>query len=143
MNRESHVLRGPGWQLVLADLALILFLLTLSALPASEAGTAKSRAPAEARREAALVPEIAPAQALYRPLPGGPRLSDWLAAQGNDPRATLTIVARHRPGEEEQAWQSARRLAAQARGSKVGVRIIVAPGRPSDLHASLAFDAPR
>ena len=28
---------GHGWQLILADLALILFLLTLSALPAAEA----------------------------------------------------------------------------------------------------------
>ena len=40
---------GHGWQLILADLALILFLLTLSALPAAEAESGKRLADREAR----------------------------------------------------------------------------------------------
>jgi hypothetical protein len=119
-----------GWQVILADLALILFLLALSALPAAEA---ESRAgPAR--------PEIAPAQALFRPLPGGPSLAQWLAAQPRDPRAALTIFASHTPAGAHEAWARAAALAAEARASGVRVRTISSPGEEDDLHASLAYD---
>ena len=64
MNRTAASLRtgtragsgrgGHGWQLILADLALILFLLTLSALPAAEAETGRQLA-ARAVQELSLI----------------------------------------------------------------------------------------
>jgi hypothetical protein len=135
---------GHGWQLILADLALILFLLTLSALPAAEATSGKQladRAAREADIKGPPPPEIAPAQALYRPLPGGPSLSQWLAAQAPDPRATLTIIAAHRPGGEAAAWAKAQTLAQEARTAGARVRTIITVGADEDIHASLAYDA--
>lgn len=135
---------GHGWQLILADLALILFLLTLSALPATEATTGHRRADREAREtdvKGPLPPELAPAQALYRPLPGGPSLSEWLASQAPDPRATLTIIAAHRPGGEADAWERAQALALEARAAGRRVRMIITAGADDEIHASLAYDA--
>lgn len=121
---------GTGWQLILADLALILFLLALSALPAGEAETGRR----------ALQPEIAPAQALYRLVPEGPSLGEWLAAQAPDPRATLTIFAVHAEGSEAAAWARAQGLASEARARGARVRTIITIGPADDVYASLAYD---
>jgi hypothetical protein len=140
----THPRGGHGWQLILADLALILFLLALSALPAAEAESGRRLADAEARERDALgviQPEVAPAQALFRPISGGPSLGEWLAAQGPDPRATLTIFAVHIGGSEAAAWQRAEALAAEARASGVAVRVIITAGMHEEAYASLAYDA--
>ena len=140
MSRAAQLGRGgQGWQLILADLALILFLMTLSALPAVEADHR-----ARARDTPPIVPtEIAAAQALYRPVAGGPGLAAWLAAQPRDPRATLTLFVRHRPGEAAAAWETAQTLAQDAQGSGVAIRTIITAGQEDDVYASLAYDAVR
>lgn len=144
MSRPAAVMRGGhGWQLILADLALILFLLALSALPAAEAENGKRLADREARKKEALLAlraEIAASQALYRPLAEGPSLSDWLAAQQPDPRATLTIFAVHPAGHAARSWARAEALAAEARARGVRVRTIITAGDADDLYASLAYD---
>jgi hypothetical protein len=127
---------GHGWQLLLADLALILFLLTLTALPNEDAAAA----PLE---QAVDVPAIAASQALFRPVAGGPSLREWLTSQPLDPRATLTIFVRYRGDEEAQAWQHAQQLAREATTSGARIRTIVAPGEISESYASLAFDDPQ
>jgi len=137
---------GHGWQLILADLALILFLLTLSALPAAEAEAGRqlaARAVQEksARDSARPQAEIAAAQALFRPVTGGPSLGAWLAAQSPDPRATLTIFAVHAPGGEAAAWSRAGTLAAEARAAGARVRTIITAGTEAEIYASLAYDA--
>lgn len=129
---------GHGWQLILADLALILFLLTLSALPAAEATGSQQRTDAEARKPAD--PQIDAAQALFRPVAGGPSLAAWLADQAPDPRATLTIVAVHARGGEAAAFARAQLLAAQARARGAQVRTIIMPGPLDEVYASLAYD---
>lgn len=134
---------GHGWQLILADLALILFLLTLSALPAAEAETGRKLAERLARGEDArrnLQPQIAAAQALFRPVAGGPSLGDWLSAQAPDPRATLTIFAVHAKGGETAAWTRAQTLAAEARARGAHVRTIITAGTADEIYASLAYD---
>lgn len=136
---------GHGWQLILADLALILFLLTLSALPAAEAESGRRLADGEAREKDArglLRPQIGPAQAIFRAVPGGPGLREWLAAQQPDPRTTLTIFATHARGGEAEAWGRAAALAAEARASGAQVRTIITAGEEDDLYASLAYDQP-
>lgn len=136
---------GHGWQLILADLALILFLLTLSALPSAEAGTGTRVIGTEPRPRDPLrgpFPEPAPVQALYRPVPGGPGLGAWLRSQAPDPRTTLTIVAAHGKGGEAAAFSRAAALAAEARAAGVQVRTIITAGGSDEIYASLAYDAP-
>ena len=135
---------GHGWQLILADLALIFFLLMLTALPAAEAETGRPLADKAARGEetqALASAEIAASQALYRPVAGGPSLTQWLAAQPRDPRATLTVFARVGRGEAGEAWGAAQALASEAAASGVAVRTIITVGDEADLYASLAYDA--
>ena len=130
--------RHHSWPFILADLALILFLLTLTGLPL------EAEPPPARRKENrfAPAPEIAPAQALFRPVPGGLTLAEWLASQPRDARATLTIFARHPAGGEAAAWQAASALAREAAAAGVPVRTIIASAREADLYASLAYDAP-
>ena len=137
---------GHGWQMILADLALILFLLTLSALPAAEAETGRqlaTRAVQEktARETARPRAEIASAQALFRPVAGGPSLGAWLASQAPDPRATLTIFSIHPAGGEAAAFARAKALAAEARATGARVRTIITAGEAAEVYASLAYDA--
>jgi hypothetical protein len=143
--------RTSGWQFILADLALILFLLTLTALPidggTGAAASPRGRPPAScglcaAPADLAPAPSIAPAQALYRPVPDGPGLARWLADQQHDPRATLTIFARYAPGKERAAWDSAEALARDGARSGFAVRTIISADEETDLYASLAYDAP-
>jgi hypothetical protein len=143
MGAATSQQNGHGWQLILADLALILFLLTLSALPAAEAETGQKLADREARGEKArraLRTEVAAAQALFRPVADGPSLSEWLSAQAPDPRATLTIFAVHATGGEAAAWARAQQLAQEAHASGAQVRTIITVGGKPDLYASLAYD---
>lgn len=139
----AHSRGGNGWQLILADLALILFLLTLSALPAAEAESEARLAENAARADTALAilrPEVASAQALFRVVPGGPSLGAWLASQSPDPRATLTIFATHSKGGEAAAWARAQALADEARAGGTRVRTIITAGAAADVYASLAYD---
>lgn len=137
MTPSAALPRGAsGWQLILADLALILFLLTLSALPAAEAG----RDLAEENRDRGPSTDIAPAQALFRAVPGGARLGEWLNEQGHDPRATLTIFVTHARGDGSAAWHEAQALAEEARAQGTRVRTIITAGTTPGLYASLAYD---
>lgn len=143
-SRASH-----GWQMILADLALILFLLTLSALPTAEAETGRQLAARAVQEKAAREEdarpraraEIAAAQALFRPVAGGPSLGAWLKSQPGDPRTTLTIFAIHPPGGEAAAFARAEALAAEARAAGARVRTIIAAGAETEIYASLAYDA--
>lgn len=142
-SRGGQARGGHGWQLILADLALILFLLTLSALPSSDAEAGRRLAAGEPRERNLRQQqraEVAAAQALFRPVPGGPALGEWLSAQQPDPRATLTIFAVHAPGREAAAWQSAQALAAEARARGARVRTIISAGTADEVYASLAYD---
>ncbi len=147
MNRAPNAQRSTGgWQLILADLALILFLVTLSALPAAEARSGRKLADSAAsekdtRGRTGTRSEIAASQALFRAVSGGPSLPEWLASQPRDSRMTLTVFARYRPGGAAAAWVAAQSLADAAAGSGVAVRTIIIAGSDQDIYASLAYDA--
>lgn len=126
---------GLGWQLILADLALILFLVTLSAL-----ANAPEEAVREARGATPPSPQFAPSQALFRPDPAGPSIEQWLAARPRDQRATLTVFVQHSGEDREIQWTQAQALAASAEGEGFAVRVLVTEGETSDLYASLAYD---
>ncbi|EAQ28873.1 hypothetical protein NAP1_14778 [Erythrobacter sp. NAP1] len=127
-----------SWQLVLADLALILFLVTLSGLAGSETEDVAGGKTSSPTQE----PQFAPSQALFRPSASGPDLREWLASQPVDHRSTLTIYAQYQGEDRAAAWAAAQRLSAQADEAGYAVRIVIARGEESDLYASLAYDAP-
>ena len=132
--------RSPAsWQLILADLALILFLVTSAALTQSGG---KTDAPVEAESPPEAPAKLASAQALYRGSPGLLSFGQWLGEQPLDPRAALTIVAQHRAGEQDRAWNEARSMAATASALGVRSRVIIREGQSYDVYASLAFDQP-
>lgn len=121
---------GSGWQTVLADLSIILFMVTAAAL--SQSGEMPG-APQPSPRATPL--------ALYRAEPGAPRLADWLAAQGADKRQQLTIVAQYGEGGLGLALDQAKRLAGEAGPAGMHSRIVVEPGA-GGVTAALGYDDP-
>lgn len=128
---------GSGWQYILADLSLILFMVTAAALASGEDAPAK---PAGKYAEAPLAPQGAPL-ALYRAAPGAPPLGAWLRDQSSDARQQLTIVAQYRPGGQDVALAQAAALAHDAGEAGLKARIVIEPGQGGTT-AALAFDAP-
>ena len=85
---------GSGWQYVLADLCLILFMVTAATLSQAEHGG----------QGAAVSPQGEPL-AFYHAEPGAPPLEQWLRDQSADPRQQLTIVAQYAP-PAAPGWQA-------------------------------------
>ena len=125
---------ATSWHLILADLALILFLMAAAALEKDDSVASPEGAD--------IVPPIEASQALYRAGPGLVTLAQWLDQQPRDPRAALTVVALHAPGDEDRAWTEARAMEQVATAQGVRVRAIIRPAMQSDIYASLAFDQP-
>jgi hypothetical protein len=121
---------GSGWQTVLADLSLILFMVTASAV--AQADGIVVQADASPRAEPL---------AFYVPGKDAPTLRQWLAEQGGDGRQMLTIVASYRPGRRADALANAAALAGEMEGSDTPLRVVVEPGE-GGVHATLAYDAP-
>lgn len=132
------------WEMLLADLSLILFIVALAGLASAQIGqiegeeTAQEPEPDESKSEAL---QIAQSQALYRQVEGGPDIAQWLDQQALDPRLTLTIFVDYEEGKEVQAWGEAAALVAAAREKGVGVRTVMNQREAGDIYASLAFDA--
>lgn len=124
---------GTGWQYLLADLSLILFMVTAAAL-AQSVDDSKGGA-------AALSPQGAPL-AVYRVGAGAPPLGQWLRDQAADPRQQLTIVAQYDPGGQATALGKAETLAGEAGDAGTRARIVIEPG-PGGITASLAYDIPQ
>lgn len=116
---------GSGWQTVLADLSLILFMVTAAAV---------SEAPAEpgARSPAPIaLPALGQPVAVWRAAPGGPGLSQWLASQPADPRQRLTLVAAPADGPA---------LLAEAAALPRPARVLIEPGLSGPPYAALTYD---
>ena len=121
---------GSGWQTVLADLSLILFMITAGAvndakhapLPLS-AGLQASPGP--------VIPALGEPVAVWGSAPGAPPLKDWLARSAGDARLRLTIVA------PPAATQEALSLAAS---SGRPARVLIEPGMQGAPLATLTYD---
>jgi hypothetical protein len=123
-------IRG-NWQTIIADLALILFMVTAAAMGSNSPEPIDNRLPAEGEP-----------LAIYRPDPQAPPLGHWLAAQAADERQQLTIIGRYRPGEVQAAADAALALASDAAEDGARPRIVLELADSSDLLAVLAFDSP-
>jgi hypothetical protein len=129
---------GTGWQTIIADLSMILFMLTASAV------TRQSHAAPQASAAAPVV-EPAPRSeptAMWVAGEGAPALKDWLAQQPRDSRQQVTVTATYAPGALNEAMAQARALAAQVGAARAGdARVVVEPGSPA-VRVSLGYDAP-
>lgn len=127
---------GTGWRTVLTDLSLILFMVTASVLPEQPgAGTQAAAAPAPK----ASVPPAERSQpiAVWRPEPGAPSLSQWLASA--DGRALLSLRVTYR---KDHAAAVARAAALATIAGDRPLRVLVEPGASDATEATLAYDAP-
>lgn len=120
---------GSGWQTVLADLSLILFMTTAAAV--RDAPPTKEPANAHPPPQSASLPALAQPVAVWTAAPGAPALPQWLAAAGTDPRLRLTILAS--PAAATQA------LALAATAGRPA-RIVVDPDRSGAVQALLGYD---
>jgi hypothetical protein len=121
-----------GWQTTIADLALILFLVTAAGLDAVDR---------EARDDAS-VPARGEPLAVYSAADDAPPLGEWLAEQAPDERQHLTVVAQYRPGRASEAAARALELASQAGAASSTVRIVIEVGPSEKALALLAYDRP-
>ena len=117
---------GSGWQTVLADLSLILFMVTASAVRETPPAESAPTLP-----QSASLPALAQPVAVWTALPGAPPLPQWLAAAGSDPRLRLTILAP--PAASAQA------LALAAAAGRPA-RIVLDPDRSGAVQALLGYD---
>lgn len=116
---------GSGWQTVLADLSLILFMVMAAAVRQipPEAASASPVAPQ--------LPALGEPVAVWRSGPEALPLAQWLAEAGSDPRLRLTIIA---PAHEI--------LAAQALANAAGrpARIVLEAQSNGPVIAVLTYD---
>jgi len=130
-----QVRAGVGWQYALADLSLILFMVTAAALARKDHPAAAPPPPSRAE-----APALADPVAIWRAGPGAPTLEEWLAGQALDPRQRLTIVARYSGGRAQAAFVRAQSALAAVGKLPASTRMVVEPARVDDLSATLTWD---
>jgi hypothetical protein len=150
----THGLYGApiaaGWQTILADLSLILFMVTAAALANAPDGPMAPMAPAppksvpppqvRPRPPVAASPRAEPV-GVWSDGPGVPPLADWLAQQGRDPRLRVTILVRHGPGRGRAALAQAEALVDAAGPRGAAARIVIEQGPGDSASVLLAYDA--
>ncbi|MGD9472629.1 MAG: hypothetical protein AB7G24_08405 [Novosphingobium sp.] len=129
---------SASWQVILADLSLILFVTTLAALAATQhqRGAEPALIPASGSEAAG-----AHGQALYRRRGNVVALGAWLDDRIRDPRERLTIFARYRPASRDAIWREAQQMESEAVAAGYAPRLILEGAVEDDIVASLAFDA--
>ncbi len=120
---------GSGWQTVLADLSLILFM--VSAAAAAQAG------PDEHAPTPLTVPALGDPVAVWRGGGAGVSLAYWLSGQAEDPRQRLTIVVPYRTDPTSAASAAV----ALARSAGRPARILIEPGAAGEAYAVLTYDS--
>ena len=115
---------GSGWQTVLADLSLILFMVTAAAVNDAPV------VPPSAGSAPTAPPALADPVAVWRGADAG-ELARWLKTQPADPRQRLTIVA------PTNAAPLALEL---ARGAGRPARVVIEPDGQGAPYATLTYD---
>jgi hypothetical protein len=135
-----------GWQTMLADLSLILFMVTAAAMADAPPKAAPRPAPPPPPPPApAALADPARAQplAVWREAPGGLGLGPWLAGQQIDSREQLTITLHYPRGAQARALGEAQRLMEEAAARVPAARLVLEPAgaaAPFEALASLAYD---
>ena len=114
-----------GWQTIIADLALILFLITAQAVgkkPATQSHAEEERQP----------PASSSALAVHRP-EKGESVREWLIASTTDQRQMATISVGYTQEKRAEALTEAERLLAEADSAGVPARLIATPNATDDV----------
>jgi hypothetical protein len=122
-----------GWATMLADLSIILFMITAADLANAELAQ-DGLASAEAV-------ETAEPVAVYRPGRAAPPLSTWLAGQPDDPLQRLTIVVHYAGGDVDKAVAQGMTLSREAEQAGRPARMIVEQSEHTETAAILAYDS--
>lgn len=125
-----------SWLVPLADLSLILFIVTGATL-AGSLGAARKEDSAEP-----LPGGIAQgvAASIFTDAEGGPSLAEWLASYHPGPGEQLTIEAFHTAADRATVRARAEELALQAIAAGQPPRVIVQPASESRIMALFAYD---
>ena len=115
---------GSGWQTVLADLSLILFIVTAAAVQDAPA------VPPSAASAPTAPPALADPVAVWRGADAG-ELARWLKTQPADPRQRLTIVA---------PTAAAALALDMARDAGRPARVVIEPDGQGTPYATLTYD---
>ena len=128
------------WMVPLADLSLILFVMTGTALAAAMAET--SPAETEAAQTAPPTSNYtqAVAASVHVDSPDGPSLSRWLEQYQHDPSGQLTIHGRYAGTDREAVSERASLLAQQALAEGVEPRVVIEPALQTQVLALFAYD---
>lgn len=142
---------GAGWQTILADLSLILFMMTAAALANAPDGPMAPMAPMAQTPAVRAQPQPQPTVAaslraepvgVWSDGPGVPPLAEWLSQQGSDPRLQPTILVRHVRGASRAALAQAKALVEAAGPRGASARIVIEEGQADSASVLLAYDAP-
>jgi hypothetical protein len=148
----GSVTAGHSWLVPLADLSMILFVVTgasIATLPAGQtdgdrlpppiAAHPLSRAQRSEPAHDGFVQSVPVAVMIDGP--GNPSLGNWVAAQAADRTGQLTIEGRYGSAtQRERVTARAIALADEARQAGVDPRVIVAPGPRTEVAAVFAYD---
>lgn len=127
---------GTNWQIMLADLSIILFLMTFSALAHDDGLKPKPRA-APAVISA---PAVAEPVAAWRAGQGAPPLGEWLKSQAADARMRINVHAAYSAGRREQLLSEAAAVGADPALAGRAVRLILEPGAADAVTVTLTYD---
>lgn len=137
---------GQYWQTLLADLALILFIVSASSLDkeymAERDGVEQDGTEHIGDVQAGVVAATQNALSLsiWRNVANSPPLGEWLEYQLEDPRMSLVITAEYAGEDRSAAWSAASNLASQADVAGVKSRIEMRPGDAGLASVSLEYD---
>lgn len=122
---------GTNWQLMLADLSIVLFLTTFSALTQSHG----QKPPAKPG-----ITAVAEPVALWRAGSGPPSLGEWLKGQALDARMRVNVHGGYRAGRRDAVLAEATSLAADPALAGRPVRLIIEPADADAVTVTLSFD---
>tara|TARA_A100001391_G_scaffold7621_8_gene5020 strand:+ start:34873 stop:35334 length:462 start_codon:yes stop_codon:yes gene_type:complete len=138
------------WQTVIADLALILFLVAASALDESPAPVAAATVDTPPGADSATAGTTSGptgetsdiSLTMWSPVPGAPSLADWLAEQAPDESQRLAIAITYTKGGFDEALVTASALRSESGTAGVRARITIAEGDRAGALVSLVQDDP-
>ena len=120
------ILRAPlGWQVILADLSLILFIATASALDTQSTNS----------------PQSVHSQTVFSARMDGDDLAGWLASYAPDAREKLRITIHYRRGGLDAALARAASAARTAETAGQAASVTLEEGAADGMTAVYAFDA--
>lgn len=128
---------GASWLVPLADLSMILFVVTGAALAQQSTPAAPPRE--EDGRQTGFVQTVP--VAMLTDAPGGPPLAQWLAGNGGDATGLVTIEGHFAlPADRPRIEARVGTLANEARAAGVEPRVVVEPGTASQVVTVFAYD---